>query len=221
MPISDFSSHDPDFSADQVAECARIIAGLREIGTKVVRLSGAVEELRAAGDRVEALSQSLDAVTQSRAIETFRFGFDLDDPNAVMPFNPATGAFNPVAPELDMKVADERLITELVFSSRYESAPDSVQGGMVSALYDQLLAFAVMIHGKTGPSASLEVKFLKRTPIEERLRFETWVEKVEEDRFHACGACWFGDTQISEASGVILGKYDLPVSTGAELKRGV
>ncbi|TFH22736.1 MAG: hypothetical protein E4H03_07770, partial [Myxococcales bacterium] len=113
MPISDFGSHDPEFSADQVAQCARIVNALREIGTKVVRLSGSVEELAAAADRVEALSASLDAVTQSRAMETFRFQFDLNDPNTIMPFNPATGAFNPVAPNLDMKVEGERLVTEL------------------------------------------------------------------------------------------------------------
>jgi len=216
MPISDFGSHDPEFSADQVAQCARIVDGLREIGTKIVRLSGSVEELAAAADRVEELSASLDGITRSRAMETFRFQFDLNDPNVIMPFNPATGAFNPVAPNLMMKVEGERLVTELVFSSRYESSPDTVQGGMVSALYDQLLAFAVMIHGKTGPSISLEVKFLKRTPIEEPLRFESWVEQVEDDRYHARGICKLGDTQVSEAEGLIIGKYDLPVAAAAE-----
>ena len=62
MPLSDFGSHDPEFSAQQVAQCARIVDGLREIGTKVVRLGGSVEELAAAADRIEALSAALDAV---------------------------------------------------------------------------------------------------------------------------------------------------------------
>ena len=216
MPMSDFGSHDPNFSDEQVAQCARIVAGLREIGTKIVRLSGSTEELAAAAERIEAVSQSLDAVTQSRAMETFRFSFDLDDPNTIMPFNPATGAFNPVAPVLHMRVEGERLITEMVFANRYESSPDTVQGGMVSALYDQLLAFAVMIHGKTGPSVSLKVNFLKRTPIEEALRFESWVEQIDGDRYHARGICMLGDSQVSEASGLIIGKYDLPVVSGAK-----
>ena len=216
MPISDFGSHDPDFSTEQVAQCARIVDGLRDIGTKIVRLGGSVEELATAADRVEELCASLETVTQHRAMETFRFSFDRNDPNSIMPFNPATGAFNPVAPDLEMQVDGERLVTELTFASRYESAPDSVQGGMVSALYDQLLAFAVMIHGKTGPSASLEVRFLKRTPINERLRFETWVEDIEDDRYRARGICRLGDTQISEAEGLVIGKYDLPVTGGGE-----
>jgi acyl-coenzyme A thioesterase PaaI-like protein len=211
MPLSDFGSHDPDFSAEQVAQCARIVEGVREISTKVVRLAGPLGALTTAADGVEALSASLDAVTGARAMETFRFQFDLGDPNAIMPFNPATGAFNPVAPKLEMRVEGERLVSEVVFAARYESSPDSVQGGMVSALYDQLLAFAVMIHGKTGPSVTLEVKFLARTPIGEPLRFETWVERIDGDRYHACGVCRLGDTPITEARGEINGKYDLPV----------
>jgi len=102
MPMNDLGSHDPAFSAEQVAQCARIVDGLREIGTKVVRLS-----------------------------------------------------------------------------------------------------------------SSLEVQFLKRTPIEQPLRFETWVDEVEGDRYRARGFCMLGDTRISEAQGLIIGKYDLPV-TGEE-----
>ena len=131
MPLSDFGSHDPDFSTAQVAECARIVAGLRAINTKIVRLSGSAAELAAAADAIEALSASLDSVTRSRAIETFRYRFDRDDPNDVLPFNPATGAFNPLAPAIAMRVEGDTLVADVTFPASYESAPDTVQGGMV------------------------------------------------------------------------------------------
>jgi hypothetical protein len=124
VPLEDFSSHDPDFSAEQVAQCARIIDGLRAINTKVVRLSGSVGELAAIADGIESLSASLDAVTKRRAMETFRFRFDTAEPNGVMPFNPATGAFNPIAPKLEMRVENGKLVTEFAFASHYESSPD-------------------------------------------------------------------------------------------------
>jgi acyl-coenzyme A thioesterase PaaI-like protein len=216
MPLSDFASHDPDFSAEQVAECARIVDGLRAINTKIVRLSGSVEELAAAADRIEALAAALDAVTQHRAMETFRFRFDSEEPNSVMPFNPATGAFNPIAPKLQMRQEGEKLVTELAFPSNYESAPDAVQGGMVAACFDQLLAFAVMVHGKTGPTTSLTVDFVKRTPINQPLRFESWVEAVDGEKFTARGSCFHGDVKVSEAEAEILGRVPLPVAAGGE-----
>jgi acyl-coenzyme A thioesterase PaaI-like protein len=211
MPLADFSSHDPDFSAEQVAECARIVDGLRAINTKAVRLSGSAEDLAAAADAIEALSASLDAVTQRRAMETFRFRFDREEPNTVMPFNPATGAFNPMAPKLEMRLESEKLVTKFAFPSHYESSPDSVQGGMLAACFDQLLAFAVMARGKTGPTLSLTVKFLKRTPINQPLRFESWVETVDGEKFSALGRCFHGDVKVSEAEALILGKHELPV----------
>ncbi|MCX5738406.1 MAG: PaaI family thioesterase [Proteobacteria bacterium] len=211
MPLADFSSHDPDFSAEQVAQCARIVDGLRAINSKIVRLSGPVEELAAAADRIESLSASLNAVTQRRAMETFRFRFDTGEPNSVMPFNPATGAFNPIAPKLEMRVENDKLVAEFAFASHYESSPDSVQGGMVAACFDQLLAFAVMAHGKTGPTVSLAVRFVKRTPISQPLRFESWVESVDGEKFSARGSCFLGDVKVSEAEALILGKYEMPV----------
>ena len=215
MPASDFGSHDPEFTQKQVDQCARIIAGVRAINTKIVRLSGSVEDLAAAADQIEALSISLDAVIQSRAMETFRFEFDANEPNNVMPFNPATGAFNPVAPKLDMTLEGKKLVAEFAFASNYESAPDTVQGGMVAALYDQLLSFVVMAHGTTGPTVWLKVDYLKRTPINQPLRFEGWVESIDGKQFSTRGSCYHGDVKVSEAEGLMQGGYDIPVVDGA------
>lgn len=215
MPLSDFGSHDPDFSTAQVAECARIVAGLRAINTKIVRLSGSAAELAAAADAIEALSASLDSVTRSRAIETFRYRFDRDDPNDVMPFNPATGAFNPLAPAIAMRVEGETLVADVTFPASYESAPDTVQGGMVAACFDQVLAFAVMIHGKTGPTTSLTVHFVKRTPIDRPLRFEARVEAIAGDEVTVRGSCFAGTVKVSAAEARVLAKVPLPVVGGA------
>lgn len=216
MPLSDFGSHDPDFSAAQAAECARIVDGVRTIATKVVRLSGSVTELAAAADAVEALSAALDAVTERRAMETFRYRFDRDDPNDVLPFNPATGAFNPLAPKFAMRVEGETLIADVTFPANHEGPPDTVHGGMVAACFDQVLALAVMIHGRTGPTTSLTVRFVKRTPVDQPLRFEARVEAVDGEQFSVRGSCFHGDVKVSEAEARVLGRVPLPLVAGAE-----
>ena len=42
------------------------------------------------------------------------------------------------------------------------------------------------------------------------------VGRGEDDRYRARGICTHGDTQISEAKGLIIGKYDLPVVGGTQ-----
>lgn len=220
MPLSDYSSFDPDFSGEQVAQCARIIAGLRKINERAVRLSGSVEELSAAADRVEALAESMEPVTRRRAMQSFRYAFDAEAPNDVIPFNPATGEFNPIAPPLEMTLEGEKLVIRCTFPDRYESGPDMVQGGMVAAVYDQLLAYSVMAAGATGPTLWLKVSYLKPTPIHEELRFEGMVNSIEGKRFTVRGSCHHGDQKISEAEAQVLRAIDLPRKGEAQSNGG-
>jgi hypothetical protein len=214
MPGSDFASHDPDFTTAQEAECARIVQGLRKINSRIVRLGGSLDSLTGAADRVEALLESLDEVTQARALVTYKFPFDLDEPNGILRFNPATGKYNPVAPKLEMEVEGKKLVIHCEFPNCYESAPETVQGGMVAAIYDQLLAYVIMVQGFTGPTLWIKVAYLKPTPINTPLRFEATVDSVEGKKFSVKGSCYQGDQKITEAEGMILGSYELPVKGG-------
>lgn len=211
MPAVDFSSHDPDFSPEQERQCARIIQGLRQVNSRIVRLGGSLEALRATADRVEALLASLDEVTRSRAMQSYRFRFDLSRPNDVLPFNPATGEFNPLAPALEMSVEGKKLIVHCTYSNCYESGPDVVGGSMLAALWDQLLAYAVMIHGGTGPTLWMKVNFLKPTPIHQPLRFECEVTGVERRKVSVRGSCYCGDLEVSSAEALILRSYEIPL----------
>lgn len=214
MPPIDYSSSDPEFSQAQADQCVRIVEGIRKINAKVLQLGGSLAALMATADRVEELLASLDEVTGARVIETYRGAFDLSDPNNVLPFNPATGVLNPIAPTLEMTVDGKTLVTHCEFSRCHEGGPDSAHGGMIAALYDQLLAYATMIEGKTGPTVWLKVTYLKPTPVNERLRFETVVTAVDGRKYSVAGSCYRGDVKVSVAEGLMLGAYDVPVAGG-------
>jgi hypothetical protein len=216
MPGSDFASQDPNFTPEQEAQCARIVDGLRKVNTRIVRLGGSLESLKSAADRVEALLDSLDEVTESRALVTYKFPFDLDAPNDILRFNPATGRYNPVAPKLEMDVEGEKLVIRCEFPNCYESAPETVQGGVVSAVYDQLLAYTCMVGGFTGPTLWIKVSYLEPTPINVPLRFEAVVDEIHGKKFSVKGVCFQGDERITEAEGMILGSYELPVTGGSD-----
>jgi acyl-coenzyme A thioesterase PaaI-like protein len=211
MPPVSYSSTDPDFSQAQADQCERIIAGIRQINAKVLHLGGSLEALSDAAGRVEALLESLEAVTGSRAIETYRGAFDLDDPNNVLPFNPATGVLNPLAPKLEMAIDGNSVVTYCEFTRCHEGGPDTAHGGMIAAVYDQLLAYATMLEGKTGPTVWLKVTYLKPTPVNERLRFETVVTSIDGRKYTVAGSCYRGDVKVSEGEGLMLGVYDVAV----------
>lgn len=214
MPARDFAEHDPDFTEDQARQCRRIIEGMRSLNSKVMRLNGPVESLTKAADRVDALLASLDDVTETRGLESFRFEFDHEAPNQVLPFNPATGEFNPLAPAIEMKVEGKRLVADVEYSNACESAPDTAQGGMIAAVWDQVLAYAVMLEGGTGPTLWVKVDFVKPTPINTRLRFECEVVEREGKKVRVEGHCYLGDELLSRAQALILHAYDIGVKGG-------
>jgi len=211
MPPIDYTSRDPRFSQAQADQCMRIVEGVRKLNERVLQLGGSLEALTAAGDRIEAVLEALDEVTQERAIDAYRGTFDLADPNNVLPFNPATGPLNPLAPKLEMSVDGETLVTHCEFARCHEGGPDTAHGGIIAALYDHLLAYATMIHGRTGPTLWLKVSYLKPTPIHERLRFETTVTSIDGRKYAVAGACYRGDTKLTEAEGLMLGAYEVVV----------
>ncbi len=215
MPTVDYNSHDPDFSPEQEEQCARIIGGLRKINSKIVRLGGSLDALTTAADEIEKLLHSLDEVTQKRDIHSFRFEFDPSHPNNMMPFNPASGEFNPIAPNLKLSLEGNKLVAHCEYSNCYESAPDSVQGGMVAAVYDQLLAIAMMSEGATGPTIWLKINYLKPTPINQKLRFECEVTEIDGKKFMVKGSCFHGEQKISEAEGLQLKVMDVPAVDSA------
>lgn len=210
----DYVSSDAEFSQAHADQCMRIVDGIRKINAKILNLGGSLESLTAAADRVERLLASLDDVTATRAIEPYRGAFDLSDPNNVLPFNPATGVLNPIAPKLEMCVNGKTLVTHCEFSRCHEGGPDTAHGGMIAAVYDQLLAYATMLAGKTGPTIWLRVSYLKPTPVNERLRFETVVTAVDGRKYSVAGSCYRGEIKVSEAEGVMLGAYEVPVVGG-------
>lgn len=57
---------------------------------------------------------------------------------------------------------------------------------------------------------------MKRTPINQPLRFEAWVEAVDDERFLVRGSCFHGDVKVSEAEALVLGRVPLPVVAGTE-----
>lgn len=209
MTVFSFSA--AEFGEAQAEQCVRIVEGLRSLNSKVLDLGGSLDALTAAANRVEALVASLGEVTRARAIESYRGVFDPGAPNDVLPFNPASGVLNPIAPKVEMSVEGKTLVAYCEFSRCHEGGPDTAHGGMIAAVYDQVLAYATMIEGKTGPTLSLKVTYLKPTPVNERLRFETTVTSVAGRKYTVAGACYRGDVKLSEAEGLMLGAYDIPV----------
>ena len=91
--------------------------------------------------------------------------WDEEDIAAVMPYSPVSGKHNPVAPSIVMRRDGDELRGEVVFSPTYAGPPDSVHGGIIAAVFDEILAMANVITGESGFTGTLNIKYHRPTPL--------------------------------------------------------
>jgi acyl-coenzyme A thioesterase PaaI-like protein len=103
------------------------------------------------------------------------------------PFSPVIGRCNPLAPPVELEVVEDTVhgVTTNVVTGRvtlteaYTGPPwDNTHGGVIAAIFDELLGIAVMAAGQGGYTGQLTVNFRRPTPIGQPLDLRAWVEDV-------------------------------------------
>ena len=123
--------------------------------------------------------------------------------------SPVRGRRNPVAPPLALETLERpdgsRCIAGRAELSRaYEGPPHGVHGGLVAALFDELLGAAQGLAPPPGVTSTLEVRYRRVTPIETPLRFEAWIDEDRGRELVARATCHAGDTLTAEAKGLFV-----------------
>lgn len=103
--------------------------------------------------------------TVSIASDTPGLGWQEEDLTACMPYSPVSGKRNPVAPPLRMWRDGDQVRGEAIFSPTYAGPPNSVHGGIIAAVFDELLSMANVIKGVAGFTGTLTIKYHRRTPL--------------------------------------------------------
>jgi hypothetical protein len=143
--------------------------------------------------------------------------YEADDPNIIESdtsrafdtLSPVRGLLNPVAPPLRMKVATRDDGTKFILgraklSDVYEGPPRGVHGGLVAALFDEILGASMGLAPPPGVTAKLEVNYHHLTPIDEELRLEAWIVKEQDRRVYAEATCHAGKTLTARATALFI-----------------
>ena len=84
--------------------------------------------------------------TVSIASDTPGLGWREDDLTACMPYSPISGKRNPISPPIRLWRDGEAVRGEAVFSPTYAGPPNSVHGGIIAAVFDELLSMACLLY---------------------------------------------------------------------------
>jgi acyl-coenzyme A thioesterase PaaI-like protein len=197
----------PPFDAEARDELGRVIDGLRRAVNAAVSLDLSAAELSVLADEAQALARALDKGSGQKPFPRYGGPLDALHPNAILPFSPVTGPYNPLSPPVEIELVagtPVRVVGRVTFGGPYEGPPSGVHGGVVASVYDELLALAAIANDAGGPTATLTVRYRRLTPLRTPLRFETWTDRIDGRKAFVRGACYAGDEMVSEAEGLFV-----------------
>ncbi|AQA19972.1 hypothetical protein BST95_18695 [Halioglobus japonicus] len=129
-------------------------------------LAEATEHMQAAMSALAPyLQQGEGWSTVTIASDTPGLGWREDDLTACMPYSPITGKRNPISPPIRMWRDGDEVRGEALFSPTYAGPPNSVHGGIIAAVFDELLSMANVITGAAGFTGTLSIRYHKHTPL--------------------------------------------------------
>ena len=102
-----------------------------------------------------------------------------EDITSIMPYSPVSGRRNPVAPPIRLWRDGEDIRGEAIFSPTYAGPPDSVHGGVIASVFDEVLAMANVISGEAGFTGTLTIRYHATTPLNTPI--ELYAQNVRRD----------------------------------------
>jgi acyl-coenzyme A thioesterase PaaI-like protein len=122
---------------------------------------------------------------------------------------PLRGLANVVAPPLRAARATRADGTVVLrgtvrLGHRYEGPPRAVHGGIVAALFDELLGSAQSQAGVRGMTAKLTIRYRKPTPVDEDLTFEAWIDRERGRSVVLLGTCHARGQLVAQAEGLFM-----------------
>ena len=190
--------------AATAAERAALVAAARRLIAAAVSADPPAAELVAATTALEQASATLAAHLPSPPLPRYLATPNPESPNDFFPFDPMMGRYSPLAPPVLISWEDGKLIGRARFDTPYEGPPGCVHGGVIAAVFDQMLAIPNVMLGTGGPTARLALRYRRPTPLETDLVFEGWQESADGKRLHCRGRLLCRDVVTVEAEGTFV-----------------
>ena len=211
----------PEDIADQIRAIERVSRATPPPSAAQARLGAAVRRLSrwmlVADDdatvtrAVDGLEQLLDELGVDEHGPTTRFTTPLAaDPDQrlvnAQGRHPLLGSTHPIAPHIELRVEGDMTVGDVTFDVRFEGNQGWVHGGFVAAGFDIVAVQAARLSGRSGPTGTLEVRYLAPTPIGVPLRYEGRYLRTERRKIFAEGRLLRVDdgTLTAEADAIVI-----------------
>ncbi len=187
---------------------ARAAAALRRLGHAMMGHEADGDLLlrvAAAADRVAADLEAQPARQRDLLrLKRQMFEQDVEHGGRVVHFDECfvSGPWNPMGIATEVRFEGGEAVAELSLGAAFEGAPGRSHGGIVAAIFDDVLGYLLTFRREPGFTGELTVRYLAATPIGQPLRFRARVVDVDGRKLHAAGEAYALDEDGAEGEPV-------------------
>jgi len=183
----------------------RLAEATRHLIDAVLTVEDATEEqLGTAADMAEAAARHLGRTPRpADARQRGRLG-DTPGHHDYLPRSPLVGEISPLAPPVEWDLVDGRIVGHGTYHAAYQGPPGYVHGGWVALTFDEILGMANIASGHPAMTGTLKVRYLRPTPLHQRVDLEGWTERIEGRRIVAKGTMTVDGVLTAEAEGLFV-----------------
>src|SRR5438105_12498585 len=188
----------------------RAASALRRLGHGIVGHEVSPSLLDTLADTVESWVPEVEAGRgRSRSVESMKrdhFARPAEgSPIGTFPDCVVSGDANPMGLDVQFFREGDEAVSRVVLGPAFEGAPNRAHGGVVAAVFDDLMGFVLTIHESPAYTAELTVRYRRPTPVGEEIEFRARLADRKGRRLHIeAEATDATGTKIATAEGLFI-----------------
>ena len=182
----------------------RLAQGLRQVLQHSATSTAADDVMSRAADLIDQAAQLLEPGPHGRGYHGSAEGSVGGVPHGFTSHSPVTGPLNALASIVTLSSSDTEVVADVTFGDAYEGPPGHVHGGLIAAIFDEVLGFAQALSGAPGMTGKLEITYRAPTPLHTPLRVAGRFERIDGRKIFTTGTIHAGDRLCAEAKGLFI-----------------
>ena len=128
-------------------------------------------------------------------------------------YRPFSGSASPWSLDPDIRRDGNGVRAAVTFGAADEGAPERCHGGLVAALFDDVLGSVLSVVGEGAFTGELTVRYLAPVPLHRELICTCWMDGRDGRKLFLHGELWDGETLLSTAKSVFIQPRNAPTQS--------
>jgi acyl-coenzyme A thioesterase PaaI-like protein len=115
-----------------------------------------------------------------------------------------SGQANPMGIAIGCQRQADDAVARVTLGAAFEGAPGRAHGGVVAAIFDDVMGFVLSMEQTPAFTGSLTVRYLAPTPVREPLEFRARLDRREDRKLWLVGEAFAGELQVAAAEALFI-----------------